>query len=161
MTTDSAPIQLLDGRPVLLPPPSQAHQRVVANLERILCRQLAGWPHCRLFLSAEIVPPHRDTSRYRADLMVSVTDPLLIIEVVDSATETVDRKVKLPDYRRMPNVREILYVDAEAPYCELSHRNDAGRWESEIITCLEDVLWLALCEEMIPVREIYQQAAKN
>ena len=113
--------------------------------------------------------PHRGRSYYIADLAVTceraqadqkdVPAPTLIIEVLSPSTENDDRKIKLPDYRMLTSVQEILYIDPTRTYCELHRRLDESRWETELLTRLDNHLRLGLCEEAIPLTDIYANVA--
>jgi len=86
---------------------------------------------------------------------------VLIVEVLSPTTEDDDRKVKLPDYRRLPSVQEILYVDPARVYCELHRRLDGGRWETVILTDLAESLSLAVCDAEIPLGDVYANVART
>lgn len=159
------PWQLFDGHPVAMAPPTDDHGTVVVNLARLIGNQLAKRPPCRVRAEAGVILPHRGRSYYVADLAVScrpvergrpdIPEPLLIIEVLSPSTENDDRKVKLPDYRLLSSVQEILYVDPTRAYCELHRRLDAARWETELLVTLDDCFRLSLCEEPIPLTDVY------
>ena len=45
-------------------------------------------------------------------------DPVVIVEVLSPSTEAEDRGVKLPAYRRLASVRDILLVASDGPAVE-------------------------------------------
>lgn len=155
--------ELYDGHPVAMAPSSDAHGTVVMNLGSLLRARLS--PPCRVRGEAGILLPHRGRSFYVADLAVScrpaeanrsdIPEPLLLTEVLSPSTERNDRRIKLPDYRRIPSVQEILYIDPTRVYCELHRRLDGERWELVILTDPADALPLSLCAEPIPLAEVY------
>ena len=161
--------QLFEGYPVAMAPPRHGHGTVVGNLGRVIGNQLAGRAPCHVSIEAGVTLPHRSRSYYVADLAVTcrqpdpdqinIPDPLLIIEVLSPSTEDDDRKVKLPDYRRLPSVQEILYVDPARVYCELHRRLDGGRWETVILTDLAESLSLAVCDAEIALSDVYANVA--
>lgn len=163
------PRQLFEGYPVAMAPPRHVHGTVVGNLARVIGNPLASRAPCRVVVEAGVTLPHRGRSYYVADLAVScrqpdpdqidIPDPLLIVEVLSPTTEEDDRKVKLPDYRRLPSVQEILYVDPARVYCELHRRMEGGRWETVILTDVAESLGLAVCDAAIPLRDVYANVA--
>jgi Uma2 family endonuclease len=56
-----------------------------------------------------------------------VRDPILIVEILSPGTERHDRRTKLPAYRDIESVKEILLIDWESIYTEILRRED-DRW---------------------------------
>ena len=80
--------------------------------------------------------PWSDTSFYVADVAVTCSpimgqswcpDPVVIVEVLSPSTEAEDRGVKLPAYRRLTSVRDILLVGSDRVAVEHYVRQD-GQW---------------------------------
>ena len=65
-----------------------------------------------------------------------IRDPVLIVEVLSPSTATNDRQIKVPDYRRVPSVMEILLIDSESAVAEV-HRREGDRWITEIMRGLD------------------------
>ncbi|MCP4660571.1 MAG: Uma2 family endonuclease [bacterium] len=59
--------------------------------------------------------------------------PLVIVEILSSSTENKDRRVKLPDYRAIPSVEEIVLLDQQTFYCEVHRRLSDGRWLTDLL----------------------------
>ncbi len=81
------------------------------------------------------MPPERADSWYRADLAVTctgptgqqfVTEPILIAEVLSPSTAATDRDRKLPDYRTIPSLQDILVVSSTEPRIEHFCRAEDG-----------------------------------
>ena len=145
--------ELFEGRPVAMTPPPSAHQIVVGNVAGHAFQALANKPGCTVRIEAGIVPEGSDDSYYQADLAVTcrpheagdprnVQDPILIVEVLSPSTQVIDRRRKLPDYRCIPSVQEIVLLDPERLYCEVHRRFDADRWLVDLLRTAEDVLRL-------------------
>jgi Uma2 family endonuclease len=127
--------ELIDGVPVAMAPPAEAHGAIVMNLGRALGSQLR--PPCRVIGEAGILLPDRDDTWYQADLAITCTppepgrshvaDPLLIAEVLSPSTALHDRGRKLVDYCRLPSVREILLVSSTERAVQY-WRRDGSRW---------------------------------
>ena len=58
--------------------------------------------------------------------------PFLIVEILSPSTERHDRRVKLPVYRQLDTVQEVVLLDSGLLYAEL-HRRDGPQWITEIM----------------------------
>ena len=114
--------ELFDGEIVAMAPTSDVHGALVA---RLAVRIGAGLrPPCEVVIEAGIVPPERADSWYEADLAVTcaglsgrqfVAEPVLLVEVLSPSTAATDRDRKLPDYRRIASLQDILVVSSTEP----------------------------------------------
>jgi Uma2 family endonuclease len=126
--------ELFEGQIVAMAPASDVHGALVA---RLAVRIGAGLrPPCEVVIEAGILPPERADSWYQADLAVTcagltgqqfISDPVLIVEVLSPSTATTDRDRKLPDYRTIPSLQEILVVSSTEPRIE-HFRREPGDW---------------------------------
>lgn len=131
--------ELIGGEPVAMAPPADRHSMVAGALAGEFYSRLR--PPCRVRVAAGIRLPDRADMWFQADLAVAcgpvstspgVTDPLVIVEVLSPSTERDDRGIKLPLYREVPSVREILLLSSRHRRAELWHRADDG-WRVEDI----------------------------
>jgi Uma2 family endonuclease len=58
----------------------------------------------------------------------TITNPVLLVEVLSSSTEAVDRGDKLRDYQRISSLREYVLVSQE-PRIEIYRRLPSATWE--------------------------------
>jgi Uma2 family endonuclease len=133
--------ELIDGRVLAMAPPAGAHAVIVVNLARQLGNRLK--PPCYAAAEAGVVPPDRADTWYQADLVVTCTplspgarwfaEPVLIAEVLSTATRAHDFKTKLPGYQRMPSVREILLISSEERRIE-RWLHEADGWQHVVFT---------------------------
>ena len=140
---DDRRYELVRGFPMAMSAPSRAHQIIAVNFGRRLAEALDERPPCSAGAEVPIALPDRDDSCHVADLAVTCTehepgerlipDPLVIVEILSPSTENRDRKVKLPDYRSIPSVVEIVLVDQQPFYCEVHRRLDGGRWLTDLL----------------------------
>ena len=127
--------ELFDGQMVAMPPASDVHGALVA---RLAVRIGAGLRlPCEVVIEAGIVPPERADSWYEADLAVTcagltgqqfVPEPRLIVEVLSPSTAATDRERKLPDYRTILSLEDILVVSSSEPRIE-HYRREADGWK--------------------------------
>jgi Uma2 family endonuclease len=127
--------ELFDGQIVAMAPASDVHGALVMRLGRRIGDALR--PGCEVIAEAGIVPPERADSWYQADLAVTCTgltgrqfisEPILIVEVLSPSTATTDRDRKLPDYRTIPSLQDILVVSSAEPRIE-HFRREQGGWK--------------------------------
>jgi Uma2 family endonuclease len=126
--------ELVRGDIVAMAPPQHAHGAIVANIVGELRNQLKR--PCHAVAEAGIVRPDRSDTYYQADIAVTCTparpderylaDPIVIVEVLSPSTATTDRGGKLPDYRSIPTVQEILLVSSWERRVEHWRRTNEG-----------------------------------
>jgi Uma2 family endonuclease len=153
--------ELVDGRIVSMAPPNDAHGTITVNLAVALANALR--PPCRVAAEAGILRPNRDDSYYVADLGVTcgpaadtrqhLPEPVLIVEVLSPSTEEHDRGRKVPDYREIPSLQEILVVASRERRVEL-WRREGDHWRVEDLIG-EATLRLESCGASIPLAAIY------
>lgn len=112
--------QLFEGRLVAMNPPLRGHAILTARLIRMVGSQLK--PPCEVAAEAGIIPANRRHSWYKADLIVTCTpgnykdqfiaEPVLVVEVLSPTTTATDFNRKLPDYQRIPSMRDVLLVSS-------------------------------------------------
>jgi Uma2 family endonuclease len=59
----------------------------------------------------------------------TVTNPILVVEVLSDSTEAYDRGKKFAQYRRIPSLREYVLVSQYEPRIEVYRRTERGPWE--------------------------------
>jgi Uma2 family endonuclease len=104
------------------------------------------------------VPDIAVTCRANAPDRQAIVDPVLIVEILSPSTECHDRRVKLPIYRQIASVREILLIDADSLYGEL-HRRDNDRWVVELVRGADESLFLASVGLRLAMSELYEGIA--
>jgi Uma2 family endonuclease len=125
--------ELVDGHIIAMAPASDVHGALVMRLARRLGNALR--PGCEVVAEAGIVPPERADSWYQADLAVTcspltgqqfISEPVLIAEVLSPSTAANDRDRKLPEYRTIPSLQDILVISSTEPRIEHFRRERDG-----------------------------------
>jgi Uma2 family endonuclease len=156
--------ELIEGVPVAMAPPGGPHQVMMVRLGARLESALARRSGCIARSQAGIVSQWRRNTYYEADLAVScrpiekgweTREPILLLEILSPSTENDDRKVKLPDYRRIPSVREIVLIDAYRVWCEVHRRQPDGRWVVDLLGEADARLVLDSVGLDVPLAELY------
>jgi Uma2 family endonuclease len=154
--------ELLDGVPVMMAPPLEAHGELAAALAGEI--QTRVRPPCRVISEAGLLIPDRPDTFYVADLAVTcaprepgrrmVVEPVLVVEVLSPSTGQVDRWRKVADYRTLPSVQEILVVFSDERRVELQRRASDGWRVEDLIGKAE--IGLPCCDAPIPLTAIYR-----
>lgn len=58
----------------------------------------------------------------------SITNPVLVVEVLSPSTEHIDRGRKFREYRKIPTLREYVMVSQDEPMVERLVRSETGDW---------------------------------
>ncbi|WP_448202557.1 Uma2 family endonuclease [Azospirillum sp. sgz302134] len=157
--------ELIDGVPFAMAPTYAAHQIIAVNVAVALTETLRKRPPCHVRSEAGILKPNSFRNYFQADLAVTCTphrqgqyavpDPVVIVEILSRSTEDHDRKVKLPVYRAIPSVMEVVLVHADMLFVEVHRRLDATRWQVDLLVEAEDALRLDSVGFEAPVAALY------
>jgi Uma2 family endonuclease len=153
--------ELVDGRVIAMAPPAGAHAVIVVNLARQLGNRLN--PPCYAAAEAGVIPADRADTWYQADLVVTCTplppgarwfpEPVLIAEVLSPSTTVHDFETKLPDYQRIPSLREILLISSEERRIERCLREGDGWRQSSFVG--DQAVVVDCAGGAVPMDEIY------
>ena len=83
----------------------------------------------------------------------AIVNPVVLVEVLSSSTETYDRNDKWAHYRRIPSLREYVLLSQKEPRIEVYTRRD-GRWELTEYRTGEAAL-IGSLDVMLPVDLVY------
>ena len=125
---------------------------------------LADRRPCNAQVEAGVIRADRADTYFEADIAATcegnepgrqaIKDPFLIIEILSPSTERLDRRVKLPVYRQIATVQEILFIASDGFYAEL-HRRSGAQWITEILRGAEARLTLTSVGIEIPLADLY------
>lgn len=160
--------ELIGGFPVAMAPPAAAHRMLTVRLVSRIDASLAARRPCNAQTDAGVIRTDRGDAYFEADIVAScerhhvgqqaLTEPFLIVEILSPSTERHDRRVKLPVYRQIDSVREILLMDSDGIYAEL-HRRAGPQWVIDILRGGEAILNLASVPIEIRLADLYEGIA--
>jgi Uma2 family endonuclease len=129
---------------------------------------LAARRPCNAQGEAGIVRADRADTYFEADIAATcerhefgqqaLREPFLVVEILSPSTERHDRRTKLPVYRQIATVQEILFIDSDGIYAEL-HRRSGAQWITEILRGSDARLALDTVGIEIPLAELYDGIA--
>lgn len=160
--------ELIGGFPMAMAPPAEAHRmlsvRIVSRIDAALARRRP----CNAQAEAGVIRNDRADTYFEADIAATcvgneagrqaIRDPFLIVEILSPGTERHDRRVKLPAYRQIDTVQEILLVASDDRYAEL-HRRVGEQWITEILRGEDAVIGLSSVPVEIPFFDLYDGIA--
>ncbi|QKG58022.1 Uma2 family endonuclease [Hymenobacter sp. BRD128] len=84
-----------------------------------------------------------------------VRHPLLLAEILSSATAEYDRTEKFANYQKLPSLRHYLLISQSAWVVEWFRRDAAGQWVYTLLSTPDDVLEIPDLGLSLPLRELY------
>lgn len=166
MDLGDAKAELVDGVIFMMAGGGEAHARIAANLIAFLHPRLRG-SGCRPYGSDFATRTQEHTIRFpdvsvycnrpadpANDRKQLLGDPQVVFEVLSPSTTSNDQRVKLPEYRALPGLREIVLVDPESERVYLSYRDAQQDWTGHWLDVDEDVRLPSL-DLTVPRAEIF------
>lgn len=159
--------EFVGGEPVKMMTGATArHDTIVLNVLAELRQRLKGNP-CKFFTADYCIKTRHDQIR-RPDAGVDcgvrdpndlvASKPVLVVEVFSPSTRDFDRAAKLVEYKAVPSIRTILYVEPNRPEIYVFERSDDadGGWldERRVIGLDQEVAIPAL-GIVLPLAEIF------
>lgn len=147
------------------------HNRIAGNVHTHLNNTLVG-KSCEAFIGdVRLWIERRDFYTY-PDVMVvcgspqfvvgrtdTVTNPVVLIEVLSESTAAYDRGDKFQAYWTLPSLAEYVLIDQYRPRVEYFQRISEKEWRLLVLTKGEDVLNLESIAASIPLSQIYRNVA--
>jgi len=144
------------------------HNEIIGALTVILRVLLKGRPLQVFVTDQRLYIPDRQVYTY-PDVMVvarpialqegrkdTVTEPILIVEVLSKSTKNYDRGEKFADYRSIPTFQEYLLIDQTKPHVEHYLKQAANQWLLREYSQLENQLQLSSLGIELSLAEIYE-----
>lgn len=144
------------------------HNRIAGNILTTLSTALRG-STCEVFGSKlRIATPaelytYPDVSvicngiQYGDTPLQTVTNPVVLFEVLSDATRQYDRGDKFDFYRAISTLRDYVLIEQAEVHVEHRTRTATGEWTSLILTNVEDELQLPSLNFRMLLRDIYER----
>ena len=160
--------ELIGGFPVAMAPPAEAHRILAMRLGSRIDAALSKRRPCNAQIEAGVIRADRADTYFEADIAATcegnesgrqaIKDPFLIVEILSPSTERGDRRVKLPAYRQIATVQEIVLIASDGLYAEL-HRRAGGQWITEILRVREAAIALTSVGIEVSMSDLYEGIA--
>jgi Uma2 family endonuclease len=160
--------ELIGGFPLAMAPPAAAHRMLATRLVSRIDSALAKRRPCNAQGDAGIVRHERTDTYFEADIAATcerhefgqqaLKEPFLIVEILSPSTERHDRRDKLPAYRQIETVDEVVLIASDDIYAEV-HRRAGAQWITEILRSGDALLSLASVPVEIGLSDLYEGIA--
>ncbi len=89
----------------------------------------------------------------------TITNPVIVIEVLSESTERYNRGKKFEFYRRLSSLREYVLIDQHRMHVEQFVRNEAGKWVLTEYHGADAVLQFSGINVQISLKDIYARVS--
>lgn len=96
-------------------------------------------------------------STYRSGNKHTITNPILVVEVLSPSTEPKDRGEKFIRYQQIETLRSYLLVSQTEARTELFERAEDGHWDYSMVAGLENAIAIPSLGVTLALSEVYDQ----
>ena len=160
--------EFINGEIVLRAGGTPDHNEITSILNAILRVGLKGKPYSIFASDQRLWVPQLNNYTY-PDVMVvakpielqsgrtdTITNPLLIAEVLSKGTKAYDRDEKFAAYRSIPSFQEYLLIDQYRLRVEQYSKTEANKWIFSEYGCMGDRLSLTSVAVEISLADLYE-----
>jgi Uma2 family endonuclease len=144
----------VDGEVFAMAGAEDRHVTVSLNVAMALRQHLSGTP-CRTFMADMKVAAANGNSFFYPDVVVTCSqadrldplvkhEPTLIVEVLSPSTAAYDLGDKFAQYRQIPSLREIAFIDLDARRTDVYRKGTDGLWVLHPFDAGADVQWASV-----------------
>ncbi len=160
----------LNGYAVAMAGGSPRHSLVTANVSRAIGNALTGKP-CNVFDSNLLIGIPNSPYTHYPDVSVicgplefdprdpgknTVTNPVVIVEVLSPGTIASDRGDKFDRDRQLESLREYMLVFQDRAEIQTFFRRDDGTWLLRVVTGEASTVWLNALDVELNTADIYR-----
>ena len=163
--------EFIDGEIVPMAGGTPEHNAIVSALNALLWFALRGKPYQVFTADQRVYLPAQDKYVYPDVVVVAepielsegrkdtITNPLLIVEVLSDSTKDKDRGDKFVAYRTIPTFREYLLVDQYSVQVEHYVKQADNRWLLTEYNRKDAVIALASVPVELSLADVYENVA--
>lgn len=161
--------EYLDGEILPMTGGTANHNKIAGNLYKrfpltvsgqnyeIFINDMRLWiPRYRLYTYPDVMVIQGEPV-YAGNNTTTVTNPLLIVEVLSKSTKDYDRGEKFLYYRSIPELREYILIDQYKYHVEQLTKTADGKWLFTEYESEDSVLAMESVEFQISLRDIYDR----
>ncbi|MEG4344333.1 Uma2 family endonuclease [Microcoleus sp. A003_D6] len=160
--------EFINGEIILMAGGTPNHNEITSILNAILRVSLKGKPYSIFASDQRLWVPQLNNYTY-PDVMVvakpvelqsgrtdTITNPLLIAEVLSKGTRAYDRDDKFAAYRSIPSFQEYLLIDQYRLRVEQYSKTDANKWIFSEYGVIGDRLMLSSISVEVSLADLYE-----
>lgn len=87
----------------------------------------------------------------------TITNALIIAEVLSKSTQGYDRQAKFEDYRAISSFQEYILIDQTRIYVEQYAKTGEKRWELQVYNAEDEAISLSSVPLQISLKELYNK----
>jgi Uma2 family endonuclease len=148
--------EYFQGEMFAMPGANLRHALIVTNLAGELNQQLKRRPFEVYASDVRLWVSESGLYTY-PDVMDTVLNPILIVEVLSEATRDYDRGEKFQHYRALPSLREYLTVAQNVPHIEYRTRQSEDHWLLGDFSDLSQSVQLTSVDCVLSLAEVYHK----
>jgi Uma2 family endonuclease len=145
------------------------HNQIALNLSGTLNFALKRQPYRvfvtdqRLWIPRKGIYTYPDVMVVRGELQLqegrrdTITNPLLIAEVLSKSTRSYDKDAKFAAYRTIPSFQEYLLIDQDTLHIEKYFRAEQKRWIFSEYDNVDETIYLNSISFQMLVEDIYDK----
>jgi Uma2 family endonuclease len=160
--------EYIDGEIIPMTGGTPEHNEIASILNAVLRVNLKGKPYSIFVADQRLWIPDRKLYTY-PDVMVvprplerqqgrtdTITNPVMIAEVLSKSTKSYDRDEKFSAYRTIPTFREYLLIDQYTPHVEQYSRTNSHNWIFTEFNHIESSISLSSIPFEIRLADLYE-----
>jgi Uma2 family endonuclease len=148
------------------------HNRIGSNVNALLNVGLENTPceafnsDLRIYIKAHDLFTYPDVSvlcgepAFYNNRTDSITNPVVIVEVLSPSTKDYDRGQKFEFYRSLPSLQDYVVIHQDQILIEYHHKVGIGRWLLIEFTDLDETLIIQAIDFALPLRRIYARVSE-
>jgi Uma2 family endonuclease len=161
--------EYIDGQIILMPGGFPNHNRISVNFSAHLKFALKGKSYDvfgsdqRLWIPEKQIYTYPDVTVVAGQLELqegrkdTITNPLLITEVLSKSTQSYDRAGKFSAYRTIPSFQEYILIDQYSVQVEQYVRTEGNKWIFAVYETADELLSLASVPCEISLADLYDK----
>jgi len=161
--------EYIDGQIILMPGGFPNHNRISVNLLAHLKFALKGKPYDvfgsdqRLWIPKKRIYTYPDVTVVAGQLELqegrkdTITNPILIGEVLSLSTQSYDRVGKFAAYRTLPSFQEYILIDQYSVHVEQYVKTEGHKWIFAVYETESDVLSLSSVPCDVSLADLYDK----
>ncbi len=160
--------EFINGEIILMAGGTPNHSEITSILNSVLRVSLKGKPYSIFASDQRLWVPQFNNYTY-PDVMVvprpielqsgrtdTITNPVLIAEVLSKSTKAYDRDEKFAAYRSIPSFQEYLLIDQYRLQVQQYSKADANKWIFSEYSCAGDRVSLTSIPVEFAVADLYE-----
>jgi Uma2 family endonuclease len=165
--------EYIDGEIIFMPGGMPNHNRIILNLGAVLNFALKRQPYDvfvsdqRLWIPQRRIYTYPDVMVIKGDLEFpegrkdTITNPVMIAEVLSKSTQAYDRGEKFKAYRTIPSFQEYVTIEQYSMHVEQYYKTEPNQWIFSEYDGAESILTLKTVPCEISLADLYDKVDFN